>query len=93
MPQPGRRVTQTDYRKIPARDWRGQQLLTAGVLANAYGRIPAGTRVTVLDKRQGFRVLTEPCPHCGVQLEFAKCPYQDFEYLDHSQPQPGVETC
>lgn len=47
---------------------RAQRWRTTRVLTNANMTIPAGTVVTIRDKRSGLTLCGEPCFACGVQI-------------------------
>ena len=69
------------YRNRTLKWWAKQQLVTLRELSTTHGvSAPAGTQVTVVAKRSGLEVRTDPCPHCGVTFLIAKVPAALFAF-------------
>lgn len=71
------RITESEYRKARA----GARLVAITELENGWAVVPAGTKLTVVGKRNGFQVVTDPCGTCGIQMKVREVPARmvDFE--------------
>lgn len=60
-------MSSKDYKKLTLEKAKSMLFVTTVAMRSGWGVIPAGTKVRVTQKMQGWSVITEPCGCCGLQ--------------------------
>ena len=76
-------MSEKDYQKKTAAQWRGQWLRSLVPLANNLCELPAGTLFRVRDKLGGFHVESAKCKGCGIEVYIR---YVRPEQVEHVLP-------
>lgn len=55
------------YRGTTEQQFIGRKVKSLRPMSNGRYRFPAGMTFTIKRKYGGFELLSDPCPHCGIQ--------------------------
>ncbi len=78
-------ITEANYKRYKREFWVGRKVINQQELSNYFLRVKPGTILTIVGKRRGFSLETEPCPKCGVTIRIAKVQQQDLILLPDSR--------
>ncbi|MBA7687775.1 hypothetical protein ES703_96248 [subsurface metagenome] len=76
------------YERTTEREFIGRKVKNLVPLSNGLYRFPAGMTWTIKRKRGGFELLSDPCPHCGIQAAISKVPPWDVDFTDQANLWP-----
>ena len=79
------------YKKTTAIKFIGRKVKSLRSMSNGLYRFPAGMTFTIKRKQGGFELLSDPCPHCGIQAFINKVEPQavDFTGQESLWPAPA----
>lgn len=60
------------------KDWIGLKVESVRPLANSLGTVPAGTIFRIETSARYLSAISDPCPHCGIQLYILRVSPEDF---------------
>ena len=69
------------YNKTTEKEFIGRKVKSIRALKNGLYRFPAGMVFTIQRKQGGFELLSDPCPHCGIQASVSKVEPQAVEFV------------
>lgn len=68
--------------KITMKSCVGKLVKTDRDLQNGFARIPAGTKAKITGTSwAGFTILSEKCPHCGIQIYMSHVKRKDLTLI------------
>lgn len=76
-------MREMEYKKVRA----GAVVRTNREIRNHYVSIPAGTEMTVTDKRNGFNLSGPACSCCGVRPFIHRVPWREVDLVRHAGEQ------
>lgn len=62
------------YRRIPGHVLIGMRVQSVQELGNSIGKLEAGTYFTIVGKRAGLDLESDPCGTCGICLRVTRVP-------------------
>lgn len=68
------------YEKTTEKELIGRKVVSLIPLRNGMMILPAGTIWTIHRKQAGFRLLSNPCPHCGIKAWITKVQPRDVDF-------------
>ena len=69
------------YRKMTAAQVIDRKVITIQPISNSYVRMPTGSIATIAGKQDGYQLIFDPCPHCGVKAIFHNVTPQALDLL------------
>ena len=75
------------YQKMTEAQVRGRRIITRRPLSNSYLQLPTGSIATITNKRSGYDLTFDPCPHCGVKALLHKVSPRALDLLPEN-PEP-----
>lgn len=75
-------ISQALYKRHTEEWWKGKRVVSLQPLRNAWGEMPAGTRLEVTRKFSGFNLESLPCTKCGFRLRINKVPPSSLDLAD-----------
>lgn len=79
------------YRRTPERALIGRKVQNLVPFGNGWYKFPAGMTWTIKKKHGGFELLSDPCPHCGIQALVSKVDPGEVEFTEQSNLWPMKE--
>ena len=70
------------YERTREIDFVGRKVKSLKSMSNGLYRFPAGMTFTIERKWAGFELLSDPCPHCGIQAFINRVEPQAVDFTD-----------
>jgi hypothetical protein len=80
------------YKKTTEKEFIGRKVISLLPMSNGLYRFPAGITWTIKRKHSGFELLSDPCPHCGIQAAISKVGYWEVDFTDQRSLWPAPEV-
>lgn len=77
------------YERTTQAQFIGRKVKSLCPMSNGLYRLPAGMTFTIKKKHGGFDLLSDPCPHCGIQAVIAKVEPTAVEPADQESLWPA----
>ncbi len=68
------------YERTTEKNFIGRKVKSLRPISNGLYRFPAGMTFTIEGKQKGFALLSDPCPHCGIQAYINKVEPQAVDF-------------
>lgn len=75
------RAMTNEYQKLTLEEAQKRKWRTTQEMTNRNMRIPKGTIVTLIGKCNGWELVGDPCPCCGVAVSMRKVPHWCIEQV------------
>jgi hypothetical protein len=76
-------ITEQLYKKHNEKWWMQQKVKSIKRLQNGRFDIPKGTIFSIERKFNGFSLISEPCPHCGISVRITRVQTWDLALLSN----------
>jgi len=80
------------YERTREKEFIGKKVKSLVPFKNGLYRFPAGMTFTIQGKSGGFSLLSDPCPHCGIQAYISKVKPHEVNLTDQPGLWPGPVT-
>lgn len=78
------------YNKTTESQFVGRKVKSLRSMSNGLYRFPVGMTFTIRRKYGGFELLSDPCPHCGIQAVINKVEPQAVNFTGQEMLWPAV---
>lgn len=69
-------------------EFKGRKVINLVPLTNGLYKFPPGMTWTIERKQGGFDLLSDSCPHCGIQARVTKTPAHAVDFTDQQNLWP-----
>ncbi len=76
------------YNRTREAEFKGRKVINKVPLKNGLYRFPVGITWTIKRKQGGFELVSDPCPHCGIQAYISKVQPWAVDFTDQENLWP-----
>ena len=76
------------YERTREREFIGRKVMSLVPMRSGLYQFPAGMTWTIKGKQGGFELLSDPCPHCGIQAFITKVSPGSVDFTDQQNLWP-----